>query len=73
MEKQFPSREEAEKEVARLNSLKEAEWFCPLIRLQCRRDCVCFYPADVRRRVANGVESFYAGGFCCNNHMFFGE
>lgn len=60
---------EALDEVSRLNA-QEPTQFCPLIKSVCRKDCVCFRPAEVVKNRAGVICTLKAE---CVNAMFFNE
>lgn len=68
------TKEEAEKEVARLNNINP-DWFCPLLQTLCNPVCVCFVKARVRelRQETDPAKKYYTANAGCNNAMFFNQ
>ena len=67
----FKTKEEAEKEVKRINEKENQAGeiniqFCPLINNSCKTNCVCFYPATF----SGSKESWRIYGSFCGNAMF---
>jgi len=68
---------EAEKEVAELNE-KAPDWYCPLARCMCRKDCRAFQRAffwsETPEVTGNLVDikkdDFHAQDHYCGNGMF---
>uniref|UniRef100_A0A6M3KQ99 Uncharacterized protein n=1 Tax=viral metagenome TaxID=1070528 RepID=A0A6M3KQ99_9ZZZZ len=69
---------EAEKEVEELNNSKGPSWFCPLIKGDCRQDCItyveAFYYTENPRSGGNLVDvkrnDYHVQQPFCNNAMF---
>jgi len=70
----FDTKEEAQKEANRLNSMPMVEqrlytdfYFCPLIKRDCDRRCICFSDAKVVKY--RGGDKYEIYGLQCKNPM----
>lgn len=71
----FKKREDAEESMVAINKDDKPDWFCPLIKDVCRKDCVCFRPAYVWNLGNPYVLSggpFMVVNSECGNRMFSG-
>ena len=64
----FSTQEEADAKAKELDA-QDAEWFCPLIKEQCRKTCVCFSKASIVCRKYDKVP-FTVYPPRCENAMF---
>jgi hypothetical protein len=59
----FKTKDEADKFAQKYNETNSPDWFCPAIKGICRKDCICFRPAEVvvdySRKGNWAVEGFY--------------
>ena len=63
------TKEAAEKAAEESNAEKLKAW-CPLAKMHCVVNCVCYVPASVVQRTGNEYRVTAAG---CRNSMFFNE
>jgi hypothetical protein len=64
------TKEEIQKLVDEKNNT-DPDWFCPLIKDKCRKDCWCFQKSYLQ--ASGGVyseASYCQAGFQCTNDMF---
>lgn len=65
-------KEEAEKKLKEYQVEERSDTnYCPLIKEQCRHDCVCFEKANIRETSKYGDDCYYPYKHSCNNAMFF--
>ena len=49
----YPDEATAQVKADGQNAEKTVKWFCPLIKDGCRKDCICYREAYVRRTTAD--------------------
>jgi hypothetical protein len=72
----FMTRKEAERALEAMEH-ETPSWFCPVIKGQCKRDCVNFYEPFILNTKNSPVydadsNDFEIGGFFCTNSQFSG-
>jgi hypothetical protein len=65
---EFEKREDAEWEAEKINKNFEPEWFCPLIKGQCRKDCVSYEESVVTQAAG----TWWAHQPSCNSPLVTG-
>ena len=74
------TRTDADKDAKKLNETTP-KWWCPLIKEDCRKDCINFTPAFVQEieNRSKGMlhdindDNFEVEGFVCSNAMFISD
>lgn len=64
------TKEEAEKELAKILESPQGMWFCPLIKEKCDTSCVCFVAAYIDVGDLFSDAGYYMQQAYCGNAMF---
>jgi len=67
----FKTKQEAQKESIKLHK-EQASFFCPLTKMDCRVDCVCFVDSEIKEYKGSDNPYLVSPAYCCNA-MFFGS